>query len=138
MALGEGAGAPSVLALMHNSSANRASSIYYRGLLREHWRLTLAANTKAVATTKEKKQSHVVLTVHVTDRVKKAAQVQKALSQFGDVIRTRIGLHEVGENFSSSSGILLLDIIGEIKAKDLQKDLNQIEGIETKLVVFKH
>jgi hypothetical protein len=98
----------------------------------------LAENTKAVEKAKEKKQSHVVLTVHVTDRLKKAAQVQKALSQFGNVIRTRIGLHEVGENFSSPSGILLLDITEEAKAKDLQKMLNDIAGIETKLVVFKH
>ena len=98
----------------------------------------MAENTKVATKAKEKKQSHVVLTVHVTDRLKKAALVQKALSQFGNVIRTRIGLHEVGENFSSPSGILLLDIIEEAKAKDLQKTLNDIPGIETKLVVFKH
>ena len=85
-----------------------------------------------------KKESHVVLTVHVTDRVKKAPMVQKTLSAFGDAIRTRLGLHEVNKEYSSPEGILLLDIVGEPKARQLQKQLNAIPGIETKLVVFKH
>jgi hypothetical protein len=78
------------------------------------------------------------MAVHVTDRLKKVPTVQKALSQYGDVIRTRLGLHEVGGNFSSPEGIMLLDIIEEKKARQLQKALDQIAGIETKLVVFKH
>ena len=85
-----------------------------------------------------KKESHTVLAVHVTNRVKEVPLVQKTLSQFGDVIRTRLGLHEVGKDFSSPEGILLLDIVGEPKGRQLQKTLNKIRGIETKLVVFKH
>jgi len=85
-----------------------------------------------------KKESHVVLAVHVTDRLKKVPAVQKTLSQFGDVIRTRLGLHEVGKDYSSPGGILVLDIISEPRARQLQKALDKIHGIETKLVVFKH
>ncbi len=85
-----------------------------------------------------KKDPHVVLTVHLTDRVKEAPLVQKSLSQFGDAIRTRLGLHEVNKDYSSPEGIMLLDIVGEPKARQLQKALNKIKGIETKLVVFKH
>jgi len=85
-----------------------------------------------------KKESHVVLTVHVTDRLKKVPPVQKTLSQFGDVIRTRLGIHEVGKDYSSPEGILILDIVNEAKAHQLQKTLNKLQGIETKLVVFKH
>lgn len=85
-----------------------------------------------------KKESHVVLVVHVTDRLKKAPEVQKSLSEFGNVIRTRVGLHEVNREYSSPEGVLLLDIVGEAKARQLQKALNKIRGIETKLVVFKH
>jgi hypothetical protein len=85
-----------------------------------------------------KKESHVVLTVHVTDRVKKALLVQKSLSEFGDVIRTRLGLHEVNKEYSSPEGLLLLDIMGEPRARQLQRALNKIPGIETKLVVFRH
>ncbi|HTY64416.1 MAG TPA: hypothetical protein VMG30_19355 [Acidobacteriota bacterium] len=85
-----------------------------------------------------KKDSHVVLAVHVTDRLKKVPSVQKLLSQYGDVIRTRLGLHEVSKEFSAPGGILILDIVNEAKARQLQKALNKITGIETKLVVFKH
>jgi hypothetical protein len=85
-----------------------------------------------------KKDSHVVLAVHVTDRLKKAQLVQKTLSQYGDVIRTRVGLHEVSKDFSAPGGILLLDVVIETRARELQKALDKIAGIETKLVVFKH
>ena len=85
-----------------------------------------------------KKESHLVLAVHVTDRMKKAPLVQKTLSQFGDVIRTRLGLHEVSKDYSSPGGIMILDILGESRVRQLQKALDKIHGIETKLIVFKH
>ena len=85
-----------------------------------------------------KKESHVILTVHVTDRMKEVPNVQKTLSQFGDVIRTRLGLHEISKGYSSPEGVLILDIVGETRGRQLQKALDKISGIETKLVVFKH
>jgi hypothetical protein len=85
-----------------------------------------------------KKESHAILTVHVTDRLKEVPVVQKTLSQYGDVIRTRLGLHQIDKDSSSPEGILILDVVKESKARQLQKALNKIKGIETKLVVFKH
>jgi len=85
-----------------------------------------------------KKESHIVLIIHVTDRLKKAPLIQKSLSRYGDVIRTRLGLHEVERDYSSPEGVLVLDIVSEPKARQLQKTLNAIKGIETKLVVFNH
>lgn len=86
----------------------------------------------------DKQDSHVVLAVHVTDRLKKVPSVQKTLSEFGDVIRTRLGLHEVTKDYSSPGGILILEVIDEAKARRLQKALDKIKGVETQLVVFKH
>jgi hypothetical protein len=85
-----------------------------------------------------KKESHQLLAVHVTDRLKEAPLVQKSLSQFGDVIRTRLGMHEIGKDYASPSGVMILDIVGEAKARQLKKALDKIKGLETKLVVFKH
>jgi hypothetical protein len=85
-----------------------------------------------------KKESHVVLAVHITNRLKKVPPVQKILSQYGDVIRTRLGLHEVGKDYSSPEGVLILDIVGESKARQLQKTLDKLQGIETKITIFKH
>ena len=85
-----------------------------------------------------KKSSHIILTIHVTDRLKEAPLVQKTLSQFGDVIRTRLGLHEIGKDYSSPEGVMILDIVGESRGRQLQKALGKIRGIETKMVVFRH
>jgi hypothetical protein len=85
-----------------------------------------------------KKESHVLLAVHITDRLKEVPPVQKILSQYGDVIRTRLGLHQVGKDYSSPEGVLILDIINESKARQLQKTLGNLQGIETKLTVFRH
>jgi len=85
-----------------------------------------------------KKESHALLAVHVTDRLREVPAVQKTLSEFGDVIRTRLGLHQIDKDSSSPEGILVLDIVNEHKASQFQKALNKIKGIETKLVVFKH
>ncbi|MBN1566506.1 MAG: hypothetical protein JXA73_01570 [Acidobacteria bacterium] len=85
-----------------------------------------------------KKESHILLAVHITNRLKKVPPVQKILSQYGDVIRTRLGIHEVGKNYSSPEGVLILDIVDESKARQLQKMLDKLQGIETKLTVFKH
>ena len=84
------------------------------------------------------KESHALLAVHITNRLKEAPLVQKTLSQFGDAIRTRLGLHQVDKDYSSPEGILILDIVKEAKARQLQKSLGRIKGIETKLVVFRH
>lgn len=85
-----------------------------------------------------KKEAHVILAAHITDRLKKVPLVQATLSQYGDVIRTRLGLHEVSKDFSAPGGILILDIVSEARARRLQKALDKIKGIETKLVLFKH
>jgi hypothetical protein len=84
------------------------------------------------------KAAHVLLAIHVTNRLKKAPLVQKSLSQYGDVIRTRLGLHEIGEGYSSPEGVMILDVVSEPQARRLQKALDKIAGIETKLVIFRH
>jgi hypothetical protein len=85
-----------------------------------------------------KRESHVLLAVHITDRLKKAPLVQKTLSQYGNAIRTRLGLHKIDSDYSSPGGLLVLDIVGESAARQLKKALDKIQGIETRLIVFKH
>lgn len=86
----------------------------------------------------KKKEIHVLLAVHITNRMEEVPMVQKTLSDFGDVIKTRLGLHDIGEEYSSAEGVLVLDIKGETRAKQLQKALAKIKGVETQLVIFKH
>jgi hypothetical protein len=78
-----------------------------------------------------------ILGIHISDRVTKAEQVQPILTKFGCTIRTRLGLHDVTDEFSSSTGIILLELTGDPKEYvKLENELLKIEGLEVKKIVF--
>lgn len=82
---------------------------------------------------------HVVLGVHIQNRVKNAPDIQKLLTDYGCNIKTRIGLHEVSDNFCSGSGVILLEMVGEkAKAEELMDRLNSHDGVEAQQMVFGH
>lgn len=82
---------------------------------------------------------HFIAAVHVTDRLKKAQDVQKLLTEFGCHIKTRLGLHETSPDSCSPNGILLLELVGDhARCESLLEQLNAIDGIEAKSVRFSH
>jgi hypothetical protein len=86
-----------------------------------------------------KKVKHIILGVHITDRLKEAVEVQRLLTAYGANIKTRLGLHEVQEKSTGPNGLLLLEMFGGDKpAKDLTKKLNALEGVEVKSFTFEH
>lgn len=92
--------------------------------------------------TAKKKDNHVILGVHITDRIQEAVLVQKTLTSFGGYIKTRLGLHEVdeqGSDVGSRNGLLLLEMVGpDAKAQELADKLNAIVGVEVKSMTFQH
>ena len=85
------------------------------------------------------KADHIILGVHITNRVQKAAEVQKAFTEFGCNIKTRLGLHEATENVCSAEGIVLLEIVGgEAIAQAMIQKLSAIDGVEAKAMTFSH
>lgn len=86
------------------------------------------------------KKDHVILGVHVTDRMKKAGEVQRLFSEYGQCIKTRLGLHQMTEeNAAGAAGLILLEMVGDAaKASELLSRLNAIEGVEAKKMVFEH
>jgi hypothetical protein len=82
---------------------------------------------------------HIILGVHITDRVKHAPQVQQVLTESGCAIRTRLGLHETGERSCSPNGVLILEMLDDQDAVDRLRDaLAAIEGVEIKEMIFDH
>ncbi|MBP7126572.1 hypothetical protein KBD49_09435 [Myxococcota bacterium] len=84
---------------------------------------------------------HVILGVHVTDRLQNAMPVQALLTEYGAFIKTRLGLHEVGADglCGTMNGLLLLEMVGgPEKARELADRLNAIGGIEARTMVFDH
>jgi len=85
------------------------------------------------------KEDHIILGVHITNRLQKAGEVQKLFTEYGCNIKTRLGLHEVAENACAAEGIVLLEIIGgKAVAQAMIQKLGAIEGIEAKEMVFSH
>jgi len=86
------------------------------------------------------KENHTIMAVHITDRLTEATQVQGLLTEFGSIIKTRLGLHETDPNSAGPDGLLLLELIGDNKSMmdDLDAKLNAVEGVEAKQVFFAH
>ncbi len=79
----------------------------------------------------------VILGIHITDRVSKVNNVQQILTDYGCSIKTRLGLHNIDENFCSTGGIILLEVIDKDgKAAELMAKLSAVDGIEVKDMIF--
>jgi hypothetical protein len=79
------------------------------------------------------------LGVHITSRVQHAPHVQELLTEYGCSIKTRIGLHEVSDEFCSPNGLVLLEMAGpEGPIFELIRKLEAVEGVDVKQMVFEH
>jgi len=84
-------------------------------------------------------KEHIIIGIHVTDRLKHASEVQKIFTEYGRNIKTRLGLHEVQGDFCSGGGLVILEMIGDSPIIDgMISKLEKIEGIEAKKMVFSH
>lgn len=82
---------------------------------------------------------HVVMGIHITDRIHHVDSVQHLLTEYGCSIRTRLGLHDADEGFCSPNGLLVIELIGDEAAHaGLMGKLNDLEGVEAQKMVFDH
>jgi len=85
------------------------------------------------------KARHIVLGIHITDRAHHAHVVQDLLTEYGCSIKTRVGLHEVSDEFCSPNGLVLLEMAGDEKPIfELIDKLNAVAGVDTQKIVFDH
>ena len=56
---------------------------------------------------------HVILGIHINDRIREVQFVQQAFTEYGCYIKTRIGLHHVDEQVCSPRGLILLEMFGD-------------------------
>ncbi len=78
-----------------------------------------------------------ILGILITDRKKEAGKVQNVLTKYGCSIKTRLGLHEVSDDVCSTSGLLLLELTGNLSEMDkLEKELVAIAGTQTQKMIF--
>lgn len=74
-----------------------------------------------------------IMALTVDPRTSRAPEVQTILTKHGCIIKTRIGLHEVQEDFCSERGLILLHINSDSdEVQQLENELQDIEGITVK------
>lgn len=82
---------------------------------------------------------HIIVGIHISDRVTHVAEVQVLLTEYGCSIKTRLGLHETSKNSCSSNGILVLEMLDDdTVVKEFTTKLTAIEGVEIQKMVFDH
>jgi len=73
--------------------------------------------------------------VVINKRKNEAVTVQKILTEWGCLIKTRLGLHEGVLDDCSEIGSIILEVVGENeKHEELVRKLNLLAGVTAKLV----
>jgi len=81
--------------------------------------------------------THIILGIHVSDRLKNAGEVQKVFTDYGCNIKTRVGLHDASENVCSPSGVVLIEFFGsDAEADGMKAKLDDVEGVQVQKMVF--
>lgn len=77
---------------------------------------------------------HIMILL-VAKRKESADRVQKTLTGWGCLIKTRLGLHEGVLDECTNSGLIMLELVGDIKKhKELKRKLELLPGVNVKLV----
>ena len=70
-------------------------------------------------------------------RTKEAVEVQKVLTKWGCIIKTRIGLHEGTGGECTDYGLIILELMGdEVQYEQFEQQLRGVPGVTTKLVTM--
>ncbi len=79
-----------------------------------------------------------ILGIMVYDRIKEAGKTQKALTRYADIIKTRLGFHELSEDVCSRVGTILIVLKGDKqKWNALEKEISEIGGVEIQKMEFR-
>lgn len=76
-----------------------------------------------------------VLLILVDKRKKAAINVQKILTGWGCLIKTRLGIHDGVLDNCSDAGLIICELVGSpAKKKELARKLKLVAGVNTKLI----
>ncbi len=76
-----------------------------------------------------------VLLILIGSRKESAVNVQKVLTGWGCLIKTRLGIHDGVLDNCSDQGLLILELVGDQSQKDeLVRKISLIKGVTSKVV----
>ena len=74
-----------------------------------------------------------IMAIMVDNRKEEALQVQKILTGWGCLIKTRLGIHDGVLDSCSNYGLIILELVGEKeKHEELTNKLNVLPGVQAK------
>ena len=77
-----------------------------------------------------------ILGIKLPNRDNTSLEFQKIVSDFGCIIKTRLGLHSLQGGFCTPYGIILLEITDDKKLRELETALLKIDKIELQSMQF--
>lgn len=76
-----------------------------------------------------------VMLILIDNRNETAGNVQKILTGWGCLIKTRLGIHDGVLDGCTQSGLIMLELVGEAEKHDeLLRKLSLLKGVNAKLV----
>ena len=82
--------------------------------------------------------SKTVLLILVGKRKEAAVEVQKVLTAWGCLIKTRLGIHDGILDNCSEQGLIILELYGTQEQKEeVSRKISLIQGVSSKLVELK-
>ena len=78
-----------------------------------------------------------ILGLHIKEKNKDAFTIQDIFTKFGGIIKTRLGLNEVVDDYALPGGLILLELSGDkSECLQLENELLKIDGIDLQKMVF--
>lgn len=79
------------------------------------------------------KKDYMIILVNL--RKEEAVTIQKVLTEWGCLIKTRLGLHDDVLDHCSQAGTIFLELVGDvIKHEEMARKLNLLKGVSAKLI----
>lgn len=76
-----------------------------------------------------------VMAILISTRREVAVKVQEILTEFGCIIKTRLGIHDGVQDKCSEVGLVMLELVGTDKEiNELNDKLSKVNGVNAKLV----
>ncbi len=74
-----------------------------------------------------------IMAIMVDNRKEEAVQVQKILTGWGCLIKTRLGIHDGVLDNCTNYGLIILELVGDKeKHEELKNKLNVLPGVQAK------
>ena len=85
-----------------------------------------------------KSLTKIIMGIQLQQRHETSLEVQNLLTEYGCVIKTRIGVHQASDDSCSERGLIILDRAdgSETESAELENALSSIKGVTVKKMIF--